>query len=302
MVNKEEEDPTNEIKIVYLKKDDIPVIEILDKNKMIYDGKEYQISEYFNQIKEFINKIKDVNDNSIDLLDDNKYDKCGICKNNSNEYFCENCHKNICKNCYKNCTEEKHEILNLKEMEVEFKNIAIFIRINLPVYIIPIKEENIINENKPNIEEENIENYDILLIYDIISLDYNNYFHYQNVNNILSYYFHNYSNSLDRDYNFEGKGKRMFPDGGYYIGQFKNTLANGKGIQYNKNGNIIYEGDFVNDKAEGKGKWIYENGSYYIGQFKNNLTNGKGIEYDKNGNIRYEGDFVNGMKMYYKDD
>ena len=177
-------------------------------------------------------------------------------------------------------------------MEVEFKNIAIFIRINLPVYIIPIKEENIINENKPNIEEENIENYDILLIYDIISLDYNNYFHFQNVNNILSYYFDNYSNSLDLDYNFEGKGKRMFPDGGYYIGQFKNTLANGKGIQYNKNGNIIYEGDFVNGKAEGKGKWIYENGSYYIGQFKNNLTNGKGIQYDKNGKIIYEGEII----------
>ena len=34
----------------------------------------------------------------------------------------------------------------------------------------------------------------------------------------------------------------------YYIGQSKNGLRNGRGIQYNKNGDIIYEGEFINDK------------------------------------------------------
>ena len=36
----------------------------------------------------------------------------------------------------------------------------------------------------------------------------------------------------------------------YYIGQSKNGLRNGRGIQYNKNGDIIYEGEFINDIIE----------------------------------------------------
>ena len=63
----------------------------------------------------------------------------------------------------------------------------------------------------------------------------------------------------------EGNGKLMYGDGSYYIGQFKKGLPNGKGKQYYKNGNIRYEGDYVNDEKEGVGKTIYENGSYYIG-------------------------------------
>ena len=38
-------------------------------------------------------------------------------------------------------------------------------------------------------------------------------------------------------------------NGYYYIGQFKDDLKNGKGIEYYKNGNIKYEGDFINDKS-----------------------------------------------------
>ena len=72
-----------------------------------------------------------------------------------------------------------------------------------------------------------------------------------------------------------------------------NGLAHGKGTVYNKNGSILYEGDFVNDKFEGNGKEIYDNGNYYIGQFLNGYKNGKGIEYNKDGSILYKGDFVN---------
>ena len=103
MRNNIDYEPGNEIKIAYLKKDGIPEITIFDKNRMIYDGIECQISDYINQINEKIKKIKDINDNSIDLLDDNNYDICEICKYNLNEYFCLNCYINICKNCCKNC-------------------------------------------------------------------------------------------------------------------------------------------------------------------------------------------------------
>ena len=88
-------------------------------------------------------------------------------------------------------------------------------------------------------------------------------------------------------------GKFIWEDGKYYLGQFKNNLPNGKGIKYNSNGNIMYEGDFINGKYEGNGKCIFENGQYYIGQWKNGLKNGKGTLYYKNGDVLYEGDFVN---------
>ena len=42
---------------------------------------------------------------------------------------------------------------------------------------------------------------------------------------------------------------------------------NGKGIYYYSNGNIKYEGDWVNDDLEGYGKYICEDGEYYIGQW-----------------------------------
>ena len=88
-------------------------------------------------------------------------------------------------------------------------------------------------------------------------------------------------------------GKFIYEDGKYYLGEFKNNLPNGKGIKYYKNGNILYEGDWVNGKQEGKGKVIYENEEYYIGQFKNGLRNGKGKFYYSNGNVEYEGDWSN---------
>ena len=44
-------------------------------------------------------------------------------------------------------------------------------------------------------------------------------------------------------------------NGEYYIGEFKNGLKDGKGIEYYKNGNKKYEGDFINDMYDGNGKF-----------------------------------------------
>ena len=87
--------------------------------------------------------------------------------------------------------------------------------------------------------------------------------------------------------------KYIYGDGKYYIGEFKNNIPNGKGIKYYKNGNILYEGDWVDGKPEGNGKFNREDGNYYIGQFKKGLRNGKGTQFYPNGNIKYEGDYVN---------
>ena len=94
-----EDCPLNEIKIAYLRKDDIPTIEILNQNLMLYDEQEYEINNYIEQIKAHITKVKDINNNSNDLLDDYKYELCKICKNNFNCYFCKSCNKNICDVC-----------------------------------------------------------------------------------------------------------------------------------------------------------------------------------------------------------
>ena len=71
-------------------------------------------------------------------------------------------------------------------------------------------------------------------------------------------------------------------------------VLNGKGKEYYSNGNILYEGDYINDKVEGNGKYIDENGECYIGQFKNGLRNGKGIFFSSDGNIKYEGNWIKG--------
>ena len=67
----------------------------------------------------------------------------------------------------------------------------------------------------------------------------------------------------------EGNGKYIYENDEYYIGQLKNGLKHGKGIIFYKNGNIKYDGEFVNDNE--KGNNIVENDGQYIEQKKNDL-------------------------------
>ncbi len=93
----------------------------------------------------------------------------------------------------------------------------------------------------------------------------------------------------------EGKGKCVFDDRGYCIGQWKNDLKHGKAIIYYENGSIKYDGDFINDNFNGYGKYIYRDNQYYIGQWKNDLKHGKGTMYYSNGNIKQKGNWDNGL-------
>ena len=103
---------------------------------------------------------------------------------------------------------------------------------------------------------------------------------------------------------FEGKWKFIEENGDYYLGEFKNGKKHGKAIDYPKDGDIIYEGDFIDGLYDGKGKLIdiSNNRDYYIGEFLHGKKHGKGKQYDKNGKLIFDGEYLNGEKIEEKKD
>ena len=67
-----------------------------------------------------------------------------------------------------------------------------------------------------------------------------------------------------------------------------NNNINGKGKEYNKEGDLLFEGEYINCKRNGKGKDYYLGKSLkFEGEYLNDLElDGKG--YDSSGNIKYE--------------
>jgi hypothetical protein len=131
---------------------------------------------------------------------------------------------------------------------------------------------------------------------------------------------------------WSGYGKRTYPDGGTYKGDFLNGLRHGKGTMTDQKGNI-YEGNFVHGKMHGlieiksnsgallfngtyvhgvmrKGNQYYshdqkDNRDSYTGDFKNRKPHGHGTLKYKDGSI-YTGNFSNGLpngvgRMEYND-
>ena len=76
----------------------------------------------------------------------------------------------------------------------------------------------------------------------------------------------------------------------------KDYQKNGKGKEYYENGELKYDGFFLNDEYDGEGTFYNQNGLIYIGQFKAGKKNGYGCVFKKtnSGNgMLYEGKFVN---------
>ena len=63
----------------------------------------------------------------------------------------------------------------------------------------------------------------------------------------------------------ESNGQIKYKNGNYYIGEEKNLKRHGKGIEYYKNGEIKYDGNWSDDLPEGNGKFFEDNGDYFIG-------------------------------------
>lgn len=95
---------------------------------------------------------------------------------------------------------------------------------------------------------------------------------------------------------YSGEGQKYDEKGNLiYSGEFKKNMYNGQGTLYDiENGEIKYEGMFVNGKIEGKG-FEYKNGAViYSGEFRDGKYGGQGIKYDKDSIVVYKGLFKNG--------
>ena len=84
----------------------------------------------------------------------------------------------------------------------------------------------------------------------------------------------------------------------YYEGDIdenNNKINFGKLIYGN---NIVYEGNFLNNKQHGNGKIIQPEGEIYIGEWKDGKINGHGVRYHYNGD-KYDGNYVNNIRTGY---
>ena len=90
--------------------------------------------------------------------------------------------------------------------------------------------------------------------------------------------------------------------GNILMGPFIDGEITGKGIKYSYLNNILYKGDFVENKKEGKGEEISNEGQF-VGNFFNDKKNGEGkMIYALSGDI-YEGNYKDDLfdgKGYYK--
>ena len=94
----------------------------------------------------------------------------------------------------------------------------------------------------------------------------------------------------------EGKGILIYNETKEcFIGYWKGNKKDSKGKKYDKDFNIILEGNFEEGLLNGKGMKILDNGTKYEGNFKNDKMNGSGIYYFTNGS-KWEGNSVDDKK------
>ena len=92
-----------------------------------------------------------------------------------------------------------------------------------------------------------------------------------------------------------------------FEGEYLNgKRLNGKVKEYNNNGKLKFEREYLNGERNGKGKEYYCNGNLlFEGEYLNRERNGKGKEYYYNGKLLFEGEYLNGKrwngKVYNKD-
>ena len=96
--------------------------------------------------------------------------------------------------------------------------------------------------------------------------------------------------SIMREFNEDGK---MIYEGGY-IGTVESGFwRNGKGDEYNDNGELIYSGEWKDGERKGKGKYYHDGSLIYEGKWSKGKPNGRG-KYYQNDKVVKEGEWKNG--------
>jgi hypothetical protein len=80
-----------------------------------------------------------------------------------------------------------------------------------------------------------------------------------------------------------------FPNGTSHEGNWVKGAPNGKGIFKDKNGKVVYEGDFLNGDRTGKGIQHFPDGARYEGDHLKGQFHGNGILYGPDGKIIMQG-------------
>lgn len=99
------------------------------------------------------------------------------------------------------------------------------------------------------------------------------------------------------------------PDCSYYVGNWSSSEKSGTGTCYDRFGNLIYYGDFYNNKPSGnypmtgydsyKFECIeYSSGAYYVGETYNGKRHGKGVYIWSSGDMWY-GEWRDGIRDGY---
>ena len=103
-----------------------------------------------------------------------------------------------------------------------------------------------------------------------------------------------YEGEFNNEGKINGKGTKIIPNNVIYKGEFLNEKYNGKGLLIKNNCGSIF-GNWENGECKGKVIYKVENQFEYEGNFENNNKNGFGIEKYMDGS-QYEGNFVNNIK------
>ena len=104
----------------------------------------------------------------------------------------------------------------------------------------------------------------------------------------------------------QGRGCYIFRnDGQSWIGYFDKGEKGKYGKLYDKDGKLVYEGEYKHGEKDGKGTYYYPNGAKYEGDFVKNQKEGNGV-YHWDDNKRWEGTWANnkmdGPGTYYEGD
>mmetsp|Transcript_36456 Transcript_36456/g.66341 ORF Transcript_36456/g.66341 Transcript_36456/m.66341 type:complete len:284 (+) Transcript_36456:526-1377(+) len=89
-----------------------------------------------------------------------------------------------------------------------------------------------------------------------------------------------------------GIGRKVYPTGNSYEGQYEDGKRSGQG-KYTYASGDVYEGEWKEGAYSGLGKFTYASGAVYEGEWAEGVRSGKGKYTYKNGKM-YKGEFVAG--------